>query len=189
MAHSRAKKQILRRLSQCFSILLVAVAALLVTAEPSSAYTDGGCKWSSSTLYLDARYANGDYRTALTQATSNYTAATQVNLYVSGSGNSFHAENASYGANGWEGYTDWNCLNFGRKSSATSRLNMYYLDGSSVTTGRRKVVWLHELGHGLGLGHVPSIYHVMYQSASQAYLNGGVRSLTSDEIAGINSWY
>lgn len=70
--------------------------------------------------------------------------------------------------------------------SATSRLNQYYL-GSAVTA-RPKVVWLHELGHGLGLNHVTPVYHVMYSSATTAY-NYGVRALTADEINGIDTIY
>ena len=73
--------------------------------------------------------------------------------------------------------------------STDAKLNMYYLPGTSTTDVERlRVVWLHELGHGLSLGHVANNTAVMYTSASQAYFNG-VRYLTSDEIAGINSVY
>jgi predicted Zn-dependent protease len=66
---------------------------------------------------------------------------------------------------------------------------MTYLPSSSNShVPRLKVVWLHELGHSIGLGHVSTLKRVMYTSASDAYF-AGVTSLTSDEIAGVNSIY
>lgn len=160
----------------------------VLSASTASAYTDGGCKWNSSTLYVEYIDTTGDYRTSFTQAAADYRNKTDAKLNPSfDQSNAFGVENYYYGNTGWEGYTSWACLNFGRKSFAASRLNMTYLDGAS--TARKKVVWLHELGHGLGLGHVSSIARVMYTSASDAYYSGGVRTLTSDEISGINSWY
>jgi len=71
-------------------------------------------------------------------------------------------------------------------SSVSVKSNDYYLGGASVT--RMKVVWLHEIGHGLGLDHVGTVKRVMYKSASDAY-NAGVTALTDDEISGINKLY
>lgn len=167
-------------------VLLASVALVTAVVGPASAYTTTGCDWGTLNIKVDGSYANGTFSTALDQAISNYYGSTVLYLQrQNSSGNSFKAENSSYGATGWEGYTNWSCL-YGTTHSATSRLNQYYL-GSAVTA-RLKVVWLHELGHGLGLNHVSSVYHVMYPSATTAY-NNGVRALTSDEITGINTIY
>lgn len=86
----------------------------------------------------------------------------------------------------WEGitYTTWDSSN--KLTSAISQLNKHYCDNYADAT--KRVVWLHELGHGWGLGHVTATKRVMYKSASGAY-KAGVRALTSDEINGINALY
>lgn len=100
---------------------------------------------------------------------------------------SWKAYAADYGATGWEGQSQWNVV-LGSTRSASSKLNTRYLS-TGMPFDRLKVVWLHELCHVWGLGHVSGINHVMYQSASDAYLRGGVRTLTSDEKNGINNLY
>lgn len=87
----------------------------------------------------------------------------------------------------WEGitYTKWNSSN--RLTSAISQLNKHYC--GNYADARKRVVWLHELGHGWGLGHVTSKKCVMHKSASTAYTSGGVRALTSDEVNGLNALY
>lgn len=169
--------------------LSVALAATFLFSGQSAAraYTTTGCAWDSFTIYIDYRYVNGNFRTAFQQAASNYRNSTHVKVYPSDqSGNAYTAQNSNYGATGWEGYSNWSCL-FGTTHSANSRLNQYYLSGSESVT-RLKVVWLHELGHGLGLGHVSVLQRVMYPSASQAYF-AGVTALTSDELNGIYNIY
>lgn len=76
---------------------------------------------------------------------------------------------------------------FGVTTSATSRLNQYYLSNTDPED-RLKVVWEHEIGHGLGLNHVDTVTRVMYTSASEAYFHG-IAGLTFDEINGINDLY
>lgn len=169
---------------------LVAASACLGVvglASPAQAYTKTGCKWSTGTLNIDYRLVNGNFRTALNQATNGYNAYTDVNLTtVDSSGPSFTAQNTNYGATGWEGQASWSCP-FGPTNNAQIRVNQYYLSGLEPVT-RLKVVWMHEVGHALGLSHVSTVARVMYTSASAAY-NAGVITLTSDEIAGINYLY
>lgn len=162
---------------------------MFVGISPAQAYVSNRCKWCSQPIKVDSRYVNGNFYTAIKQAIANYDSATDISMtYVDASGPGFSARNASYGATGWEGNTTWNCV-LKKFNSADAKLNMYYLPGTSTTDVERlRVVWLHELGHGLSLGHVANNTAVMYTSASQAYFNG-VRYLTSDEIAGINSVY
>lgn len=130
--------------------------------------------------------SNGDFRTGINRAISNYNTATDVSVTaVDGSGPAWSADNASYGATGWEGNSSWTCL-LGNTLNSSMHLNTYYL--SAATPKRLKVVWAHEMGHSLGLGHVPELKRVMYSSASSAF-NAGVEALTSDEVSGINSLY
>jgi len=168
----------------------VFTALLLVLSTPisASAYATTGCSWRDLFLYIDYRYVNGNFRTAFQQAASRYTYSTDMDLYPSDSGgNSFTAEHSNYGATGWEGYSTWSCNWFSRTTAATAKLNQYYPSGFEPIT-RLKVVWEHELGHGIGLAHVGTVQRVMYSSASDAYFSG-VTDLTFDEINGVNALY
>lgn len=166
---------------------LLGVLASVGVATPALAYVHTGCHWNTRTLRIDYRYVNGNFRTAMTSAKNNYNSATVLSLsLVDTSGPSFSAANSNYGATGYEGYTTWNCLGT-VTTGAHSTLNQYYLSGSEPLT-QLKVVWAHEMGHGLGLDHVTGIHHVMYPSASAAY-GDGVTGLTTDEVNGINSMY
>lgn len=175
---------------QRFLAALVLGSLMVFSAQlNANAYSTNGCKWGSATIKVDTRYVNGKFFTAIKQAISNYTSATDVTMsYVDASGPGLKAENGDYGYTGWEGQASYTCA-LGRFIGVTARLNMTYLPSSSAShVPRLKVVWLHELGHSIGLGHVSTLKRVMYTSASAAY-SAGVRSLTSDEIAGVNSIY
>lgn len=151
---------------------------------PSLAYTTTGCKWPANNLNIFGATVGGDARTALNQAASSWSAYSNVNLAITSFGQ-FSAASTNSGATGWEGQATWNCP-IGMTISASARLNTYYTD--SYPTARKKVVWLHELAHGLGLNHVNVVARVMYTSASAAY-NAGVRNPTTDDVNGINSLY
>lgn len=168
--------------------VIAIVSGLVLAPNAALAYTTTGCKWSTPNLTIDVSLTNGVFRTAINSALNNYTLGTDVNLTsTTSTGPSFTARNTNYGATGWEGQNYYVCP-FGNTTSSQARINQYYLFGTSDQEGRIRVVWLHEIGHGLGLNHVTSSSRVMYTSASQAFFNG-VRNLTSDEIAGINSLY
>lgn len=176
--------------AQRFLAALLLGSLMVFSAQVNaSAYTTNGCKWGSAAIKVDTRFVNGRFYTAIKQAISNYTAATDVTMsYVDASGPGLKAENGDYGYTGWEGQASWSCA-LGRFIGVTARLNMTYLPSTSNShIPRLKVVWLHELGHSIGLGHVSTLKRVMYTSASAAY-SAGVTSLTSDEIAGVNSIY
>lgn len=170
------------------SVATLATMMVVASASSSSAYTLNGCKWPSTIMDLDYRRTSGNYRTAIGQAIVNYNNATPVHLNgVESTGASMSSDVANYGATGWEAFNDSTCIG-GTTFSSTSKINTYYLP-SSTPVARLKVVWLHELGHSLGLGHASAINRVMYTSASTAYTSGGVRGLTTDEIAGIDYLY
>lgn len=187
MKPQQARNGLLRIVAIIAAGSLASLAATLGVAAPADAYTLTGCHWPATAIQIN--YQNvpaGNYVTAINAAAGNYYSNTDAKVTTTlASGPSFTAKAGNYGADGYEGYTNWVCP-FGSTTSADARLNSYYLSGAPVA--RLKVVWLHEIGHGLGLNHVSGTGYVMYSSASVAY-NNGVRSLTFDEVAGINSLY
>lgn len=186
-SRERRRKVSRRAVTSALATVALAVGAAVVPALPAAAYTTTGCKWNSANLNIDYRYVNGNFRSGIQQAASNYTYSTDTNLtLVDSSGPTFTAQNNNYGATGYEAQATWNCVG-GWTYSGQARVNQYYLNGTEPLT-RLKVVWAHELGHMLGLGHVSGTNRVMYTSASTAY-NNGVTGLTSDEINGINALY
>lgn len=176
-----------RRIVGLIGSCAVMVCIGMLGSAPASAYVKNGCKWPASNLTIQVNSSvTGKYSTALANAAANYRNSTDLNLYTSTTKRgSFQADVANYGADGYEGFTNVACP-LGVTTNASSRVNTHYL--SSAVTARVQVVWLHELGHAIGLNHVTSTARVMYTSATTAY-NNGVRSLTSDEVNGVNSIY
>jgi predicted Zn-dependent protease len=176
-----------RRLGVTATAALALAAALITIPNAASAYSLHGYKWPDRNLriYMNTT-STGNFRNAINQASSNYTSATDVNLTNTTTGGPrFTARDYDAGATDYEGWTDV-VHPGGRVESAQSMLNRHYLAGKSVA--QLKVVWMHELGHGLGINHVSPTARVMHNPATGAY-NAGVRNLTSDDIAGINNLY
>ena len=170
----------------CVSIA-VCMAVYLSTIS-AAASTTSGSKWGSPTQKISASAISGTFETAMGNAVFEINQQTDVNFsWTDSTSPSWKSYAADYGATGWEGQSQWNVV-LGSTRSASSKLNTRYLS-TGMPFDRLKVVWLHELCHVWGLGHVSGINHVMYQSASDAYLRGGVRTLTSDEKNGINNLY
>lgn len=172
---------------------MLSAAALAVTVgliavpnvAPANKYE--GASWGNPNLRIYMATTSGEYRTAINQASANYSNQTDVTLTnTTAGGPAFSAANVNNGADGYEGFTTWTAP-FGRTLEAHSTANRHYLDAASV--GRKKVVFLHELGHGLGLAHeTKTTKLVMFTSGKTAY-NHGVRSLRTDDINGINNKY
>jgi len=168
-------------------IMATLPAISLASASVANAYTLIGCKWPTNNIYVDTSAMAGTPKAIVTTAINEITAATTANVYPSDVTTSmFRVEDGYFGPTGWEGETLISCST-GIFKSATSRLNLNYLPDTS-SQRQRKVVWEHELGHGLGLNHVSGVLHVMYSYATAAY-NAGIITLTADEINGINYLY
>lgn len=178
-------------------IIGVSAAFTLVTsitqANAAHAYSLylNGCAWSTGTLRIDERdvQPHAAYLNSLHAAAYDYNHNTAnlalSNVYVTGP--ALVATFANDASANWEAITYRYCP-FGLGiTSATFKLNVAHLPSSTAAL-QLKVVWEHELGHSLGLDHVPQNTHVMYSYASAAYLNG-VTGLTQDEINGINFLY
>lgn len=160
-------------------------AGLVLSAAPAMAYTHTGCHWITGNLGIRNTLSPGTSRDALNQAIATWSNVSDVNLVSTQNNEPFRTESYNYGATGWEGQASYSCVP-GFMTSVLAKLNSYYTN--NYPTARKKVIWLHELGHGLGLGHVTVSTRVMYTSASTAYLNG-TRNPTSDDINGVNALY
>jgi hypothetical protein len=168
-----------------FSALLLSIGIVAIPST-ANAYVLYGWHWASGDLRVHVGSVSGKYRTAISQAGSNITASSDVSMtFTNEAGPSFTAYHYNAGKTGYEGWTDQFRVG-SRTQWAHSYLNTYY--ASSYPTDRLKVIWLHELSHGLGLNHVSSKKQVMYRSASVAYASG-VRNLTTEEVRGLNVMY
>ena len=155
---------------------------------PASAYALSGCKWSTGVLRIDYRYVNGPYRDALINARHHYNSVTDVSLSTTDSaGPSWTAANANYSATGWNGQAQNGCL-LGRINSSTMRLNQYYI-ANNAPARRIQLVWLHEMGHSLGLNHINNARVVMYGGGTSTVYSYGITTLQADDRGGINKLY
>lgn len=68
------------------------------------------------------------------------------------------------------------------------RLNQYYI-AKTAPALRIRLVWLHEMGHSLGLAHVNNAYRVMYGGGTGTVYANGVTTLSPDDKNGINALY
>lgn len=170
-------------------IVVIAILCMSILLPSSAfAYTKSGHTWrSSNRSVLILSSVTGSYRTQLISAITNYNSIRDIKMSTTSSTSCpWKASLVRNKSVSWEGitYTTWDSSN--KLTSAISQLNKHYCDNYADAT--KRVVWLHELGHGWGLGHVTATKRVMYKSASGAY-KAGVRALTSDEINGINALY
>ena len=175
----RGKKKIL-------AILATGALGLSLTLVPSAAfaYSTTGCKWITPNLGVQ-NLVDGTNNTSLAQAISSWSSSSDVNLNSVAANQPLATQALNYGATGWEGQASWSC-GPGFTTTALAKMNSWYT--SDFPVARKKMVWLHELGHALGLGHATSSSSVMWTSASTAY-NNGTRNPTADDIAGMNSLY
>lgn len=156
----------------------------LPAVSPAAAYSKTGCKWSSANVTYFAN-TTGDYLTAYHAAASGWH-ATDVNMSHNTSSR-FIGTAHYWGFDGYAGWTNWQCNWLGNFNTVSSQLNKSYLDGYNAT--KKKIVALHEFGHGLGLGHSTAGGWPVMNSCPPCAYDGGTTGLTGDDISGVNSIY
>lgn len=162
--------------------LILAAGAVAVPSVAASAYTLTGCSWGpygSNVTWLN-HSPSGDYYNSGTAAGYSWAATTDINGMSPNNG-LLVGYTDNKGANGYDGWTTWGC-NGNATTYANATLNPYYMN--SKTYAAKKTVWLHELGHALGLNHSGS-YAVMYSCAACT----GFTTPQPDDVKGINVRY
>ena len=175
-----------------FRVFLSAVLAatfVVATAGAANAYTLTGTKWSSSsvTITVNVSTTNGSYHTAAVNAVSNWSSSTDVNMTRTSS-SLFKALIVADGENGLHGRAVWSSSG-GRTTAATAYLNTTTTSRFKTNENRLRAIWSHEIGHGLGLGHVSSSSYIMYTCPSCVYTSYGYYTPRSDDRAGMNYLY
>lgn len=183
---SRTRGFILRIV--CAITTIFAVLVFLTFASHARAYEISGQKWSTPTIIVGAYGdVSGSYRTALQQAIDNYNQQTHVHLSIH-NGGPLVAQVVYQGDREWAGV----CERDGsqppyRITWARIKMNTRWMT-SGTSVAKKRLVWLHELGHALGLNHTNNSSTVMYFNADYSSFNG-VQYLTRDDINGINAQY
>ena len=170
------------RSSAAFCGIVLVVGGVFFSATPASAYSTTGCSWApyGSTVTWENDAPSGDYWNSATSAGYSWASATDINGMSPTSG-LLVGYTDNKGNSGYDGWTSW-----GWSGSATvyanTTLNPYYTDGYSYAN--KTTVWVHELGHALGLGHSGSNAIMYYCSTCT-----GFTTPQPDDVNGINSLY
>ncbi|NWL32293.1 hypothetical protein DM791_05145 [Paenarthrobacter nitroguajacolicus] len=164
------------------SAVLILGLGIAVPA-PADAYAFTGCKWASSSMTYKNDAVSG-YTDPLIDAGYSWASASDIDG-MHPTGGAMRAYVINNGANGYDGYSKWNCP-FGNLWSSEVTLNTYYAQG--YTYWQKRVVWVHELGHGMGLDH-SSWGTVMYTCPRCTYDSFGTYWPTNDDQAGANALY
>lgn len=177
------------------TVHLVAAVTLLVGvptvvglegAQEASAYATLGCRFFSASI----SYHNGGdttYGPVISNAISDWGNATSHISFSGVSSGGFGLFATGWGNSGWDGYTFVStCTSGVWAQNPTSFANRYYTD--SYGYSGQKSIFSHEIGHALGLAHVPSTSAIM-QPSSARYTLYGLVSPQSDDINGVNSIY
>lgn len=122
---------------------------------------------------------------SLTSAMSRWSSATDVNLYASSS-SVLDAFTANLNDFNLAGKSNWSCTN-GWTTWSNARLNTQTTPG--YVTEKKTTVWLHELGHALGLNHTGGLAAVMYTCPPCAFEDYGTTTPRPDDVSGMNSLY
>jgi hypothetical protein len=177
-------RRTIARLSAAAVLAFVAAVAVPLQA---AAWTTTGCKYGFYNVGVQVgTMYSADHSTALSRAMTRWSINTDVDLFSAGSSN-LDAYTENLNDLNLAGYSNWQCPFGGATVWSNARLNTQTTP--SYPTEKKVTVWLHELGHALGLNHTGGLAAVMYECPACAYNNYGTVAPRPDDISGMNSLY
>ncbi|MEY2848616.1 MAG: hypothetical protein RI885_1281 [Actinomycetota bacterium] len=157
---------------------LICGASIGLVSTTANAYAFTGCTLSPQ------RYQNlggMPFSSEVSAAVSAWN-VTDANL-LSSSTATFKVTYRNDGASGYDGKSVFAC----GSTPGAAWINIYYTNSYSVT--KRKCVWIHEIGHVMGMAH-SSVSNAIMNSVSTSNYNLGLScQLVSDDTQGMNALY
>ncbi|OCC09512.1 matrixin family metalloprotease [Streptomyces sp. PTY087I2] len=180
----------------------VALGSLAMVSTEVSAYNLIGCKYNTagnSLRWTDTTSRN-EYSNPAQWAISRWNStSTQFNFAAVSSGANLRLADGNFGNTGFDGIlldasgvnpTSDNpllkCRNGYWAETNTAWLNRYYTD--SYSGAKKQSVYVHEVGHALGLAHRSSCV-IMHPTTSVRYDECGRSTPAQDDINGANALY
>jgi len=157
---------------------LVSTMSVGLGVTGANAYTTTGCTLSPQ------RYQNlgGTPFASEVSAAVRAWNVTDANLLTSSTA-AFTVTYKNNGAAGYDGRSTWACDGH----TGESWINTYYTNSYSVT--KRKCVWVHEIGHVMGLNHSSTATAIMNSVSTSNYAAGIGCQLVADDSQGMNALY
>lgn len=182
------------RVTRLFAIVVPTALLTFLAPAPAMAYNLEGCKQNSSQVTFD--YSDlSNYTTLSPNSAGRWNSAVaRMRFVYTHPGGTVSAGEFNYGNTTYAGITTYSCsggyMTTGL-SATKSRLNTYFTD--AYPNGERYTAMVHELGHAVGLAHNNAhgscaAVQVMYFNLD-SWVNCGIQTPQSDDIAGINYLY
>ncbi|MGW4461447.1 matrixin family metalloprotease [Micromonospora sp. NPDC004704] len=189
----------LRRLLAATLTLVAALAVIVVPQSPASAYALHNCKMPSTTTTWQDLTGGGAYGSAAYSAIAAWqNTSTPNSFHIVGSNGQMLLKQENWGSFTWSGRTDGSVgapycnssMGTWANLPLTLWLNRRYTD--AYPAGKKQTVWVHEIGHALGIAHtgnnVCAGMPIMFQGTDEKW-NCGLNTPQADDINGVNYIY